>query len=71
VSNAAPVECESLRERANGNGVRRIEAVVLHDNHGPRLARVRFAVGDDSDIAAPRSSPPSSKSIADMTSMNA
>ena len=46
-------------EGANRDGVRRVKAIVLHDDDEARLARIVLAAGDGPDVAAPDSSPQS------------
>ena len=53
-------------EGADGDRVRRIESVVLHDDDGARLTRVILAARDRPDVAAPHSS-----SRSDTASINA
>jgi hypothetical protein len=43
-------------EGANGDGVGRVETVVLHDDDRARLASVILAARDGPDLAAPHSS---------------
>ena len=43
-------------EGANSDGIRRVEAVILHDNRGARFTGIVFAARDRPDIAPPHSS---------------
>ena len=58
-------------ESADGNRVGRLEAVVLYDDGGARLARVVLSPGENPDVTAPHSSLLSLKPASETASMNA
>jgi hypothetical protein len=59
------------RERADRDGFGSVEAVILKDDDGPRLAGVTLAARNGPDLAASHSCPSASSKDVDIASMNA